>query len=1065
MLDDWNSQLVLTEGAEAALAGQGDLPGGAPSAGLPSADLFGLDHRAEYLARGRGHAVAFTICNDALFVATSRNFLLRHDLAGDSSTVAELEASRNADSRVRRLFVDPLGRHALLTLQTGGHGIISGSDSLETYYVDGLLKRARPLHKTKGLALTSVAWSPVLRAQGFTEALLGTEGGGLYELSFEPEAKKERLRQLHELRGETGPVAGLAQVALSAEKRLVLALCGSRLHAFSGGPTLEAVFAADNLLAAAGGGSAAALESRAGYIDLPTQTGAAQLQLLFPAKQPDPATLADTGGPSGGVFDMPRPEVFAVLSPSGIYYGRLDLDPSVLDPADHLVKHQLLPAAVLQLQQQQQQQQGLGSAAAAAAAAAASERPLSLAMTQHHFVLLFPSKLQYVNRTSKGVVQEVPLQRFASPVRGAATMPLGLCRDQLAGRIYVLAGDDALEVDASDEDRDMWRVYLDKGEFRAALVHCRSAAQRNSVYLAEAASLFEEGDYVAAAALYGKVTSSSPSFEEVALRLMETGEPEAVAAFLQTRLDTLGRDDKAQATMVATWLTELLLDTLNRALLQPEPGPETSNSGAGESERPPGEGSAAYSQAVERLRTFLQKYVEVLDPGTTIGLLAGYGRLDELMHYARCRGDWESLLEYLLQRQEAERALEVLRRPSVSPELYYKFAPALVAQAPALTVQAWIDVQPPLEPRRLLPALLNFGEPGSHAAGQREALKYVRFCISRLGSEDLAIHNLAVALLSLDASQEQQLLDYLSSARSLTGRPLYDPVHALRLARDRGCLRASVALFCEVGMYEDAVALALTFDGDLAANIARQASDDEALSRKLWLAIARHLIGQDAAEGGPPEPERIRAVTLLLESAQGAVRIEDILPLFPDFVEIDAFKDAICSSLEAYNQEIEELKQEMQQATHTVQAIREDLARLEHRSGALDSSEPCARCARPLHTPPPSSAGPAGGALPKLYLFPTGNAFHGSCLCAEVAELAPAVQRRRIRQLAERLASVAEGVAMVPATADAPNASVEQLRQQLEEEVAVEDPYEGEGVARQVGLPFLGPTEDDSWQV
>ncbi|KAL4423908.1 hypothetical protein ABPG75_001209 [Micractinium tetrahymenae] len=1061
MLDDWNSQLALTDAGEAGLAGLGDLPGGMPSTVLPPSDLFGLDHRAEYLARGRSHAVAFTVCNDVLFVATSRNFLLRHDLAGDASTVAELEASRNADTRVRRLFVDPLGRHALLTLQTGGHGLAGSTGSLETYYVDGSLKRARPLHKLKGLAPTSVAWSPVLRAQGFTEALLGTEGGVLYELSFEPEAKKERLRQLHELRGETGPIAGLAQVALSAEKRLVLALCGTRLYAFSGGPTLEAAFGAHDALAAAAGGSAAVLESRAGHIDLPTQTGAAQLQLLYPAKQPDPATLADTAGPGGGIFEMPRPEVFAVLSPSGIYYGRLDLDASIADPSDHLVKHQLLPAAVLHLQQQQQGQ----GAAAAAAAAGASERPLSLAMTQHHFVLLFPSKLQYVNRTSKGVVQEVPLQRFASPVRGAATMPLGLCRDQLAGRIYVLAGDDALEVDASDEDRDMWRVYLDKGDYRAALVHCRSAAQRNSIYLAEAASLFEEGDYVAAAALYGKVTSSSPSFEEVALRLMETGEPEAVAAFLQTRLDTLGRDDKAQATMVATWLTELLLDTLNRALLQPDPGPAASSSSAGDSERPPGEGSAAYRQAVERLRSFLQKYVDVLDPGTTIGLLAGYGRLDELMHYARCRGDWESLLEYLLQRQEAERALEVLRRPSVSQELYYKFAPALVAQAPALTVQAWIDVQPPLEPRRLLPALLHFGEPGSSAAGRAEALKYVRFCISRLDSEDPAVHNLAVALLSLDASQEQQLLDYLSSARSLIGRPLYDPVHALRLARDRGCLRASVTLFCEVGMYEDAVALALSFDGELAASIARQPSDDEALSRKLWLAIARHLIEQGAAAGGPPEPERIRAVTSLLESAQGAVRIEDILPLFPDFVEIDAFKDAICSSLEAYNHEIEELKQEMQQATHTVQAIRADLAQLEHRSAALDSSEPCARCGRPLHAPPPSSAGPAGGALPKLYLFPTGNAFHGSCLCAEVAELAPAVQRRRIQQLAERLAGVAEGATMVPASADAPAASVGQLRQQLEEEVAVEDPYEGEGVARYISLPFLAPAEEDSWQV
>ena len=223
------------------------------------------------------------------------------------------------------------------------------------------------------------------------------------------------------------------------------------------------------------------------------------------------------------------------------------------------------------------------------------------------------------------------------------------------------------------------------------------------------------------------------------------------------------------------------------------------------------------------------------------------------------------------------------------------------------------------------------------------------------------------------------------------------------------------------------------------------------------------------------------------------MRIEDILPLFPDFVEIDAFKDAICrwacciarnkqcnvharacisppgvaaalsnphrrpatvphhhnritsclmcSSLEAYNREIEELKGEMQNATTTVQAIRcthvpglgmcctpgragggaetlvlypacmpaclrlrlrnlpgstclsralpkapltapspcqpssgrEDLARLEHRSAALDSAEPCARCGRPLHAPPPGSAGPSGGSLPKLFLFPTGD--------------------------------------------------------------------------------------------
>lgn len=55
---------------------------------------------------------------------------------------------------------------------------------------------------------------------------------------------------------------------------------------------------------------------------------------------------------------------------------------------------------------------------------------------------------------------------------------------------------------------------------------------------------------------------------------------------------------------------------------------------------------------MEQLRSFLTRHVDVLDPGTTVALLSGYGRTEELMHYARCRGDNESLLDLLLQRGE-----------------------------------------------------------------------------------------------------------------------------------------------------------------------------------------------------------------------------------------------------------------------------------------------------------------------------------------------------------------------------------------------------------------------------
>ena len=56
----------------------------------------------------------------------------------------------------------------------------------------------------------------------------------------------------------------------------------------------------------------------------------------------------------------------------------------------------------------------------------------------------------------------------------------------------------------------MWQVLLDKGDYRAALVHCRTPRQRNAVYLAEADQLLDEGQYVTAAELYGRVSGRAP---------------------------------------------------------------------------------------------------------------------------------------------------------------------------------------------------------------------------------------------------------------------------------------------------------------------------------------------------------------------------------------------------------------------------------------------------------------------------------------------------------------------------------------------------------------------------
>lgn len=59
-------------------------------------------------------------------------------------------------------------------------------------------------------------------------------------------------------------------------------------------------------------------------------------------------------------------------------------------------------------------------------------------------------------------------------------------------------------------------------------------------------------------------------------------------------------------------------------------------------------------------------------------------------------------------------------------------------------VEAWIGLQPPLDPRRLVPALLRCAEAGAPISLRQEAIRYVDFCIRQLESTEPAIHNLAV---------------------------------------------------------------------------------------------------------------------------------------------------------------------------------------------------------------------------------------------------------------------------------------------------------------------------------
>jgi len=120
------------------------------------------------------------------------------------------------------------------------------------------------------------------------------------------------------------------------------------------------------------------------------------------------------------------------------------------------------------------------------------------------------------------------------------------------------------------------------------------------------------------------------------------------------------------------------------------------------------------------------------------------------------------------------------------------------------------------------------------------------------------------------------------------------------------------------------------------------------------------------------------------------LRIEDLIPFFPDFVVIDDFKEEICTALESYSRSIDALKREMDEAALTASNIKSQISALDTRYAIVEPGEKCWICRLPL-------------LVKQFFVFPCQHAFHSECLGTRVIELVGPTQARRIRSLQQEV--------------------------------------------------------------
>ncbi|KAJ2932742.1 hypothetical protein H1R20_g4331, partial [Candolleomyces eurysporus] len=872
--------------------------------------------------------VSFVISSDMLCMGLTSNMLVLIELTHEDQVVKIQIPRKPTEMTLYKIFMDPSGRHIIITSQQG-----------ENWYLYKTWKKPRQLKGFK-MVIESVAWNKtaLLSSSHLTstrEILIGGRNGTIYEAVLDAEddffKSQERYLQAVFSLPERHPITGIKfdyTPATDPKRALVLVTTPTRIYQFSGpvdrkpdenGRVFSSLFAQYQIL------------------ELPGNLTYSELQFFTP-------------NPSQA---LSQPKRLAWLTGQGIFHGTINFESS---SEDHIDSAQLLQYPSLATSPGKENQ----------------EVPLSLAVTEFHFVLLYKDRIVGIcNLDDKKTYEEI------MPVKPSEVV-LGLAADPVRKTYWVFTNQSLFELVVTNEDRDVWRMYLEKGLFSTALQYAKTASHRDQILKAQGEDHFNAGRYFQAAQAFAH---SSASFEEVVLKLLDVGDRDALRSYLISRLERTRKSDTTQRMMLATWLVEFYLGKCN----------ELDDVIAAESISQDVDNLRLERTILEEdLRQFFETYKANLNKETIYELILGHGRTDMYLHYATVIGDHRRVVEHWILEEQWLKAIDVISRQT-DLELYYRFGSILIRQAPKETVDSWIR-QTALDPHRLIPCLLQLQHIARDPLSPNQAIRYLNNVVFEQHNVSPTVHNLLLTFhvsptsppkASASSDDDGPLLRFLSTAPTdlITGKPYYDLDYALRLCKMAGRIQPCVHLYSKLGLWENSVDLALEKgDLDLAKINADMPEDDQPLRKKLWLKIARYVV-QDKKD--------IKAAMRFLENTD-LLKIEDILPFFPDFVVIDDFKEEIAHALEGYSAHIDELKADMDDATKTADAIQKDIAALKNRFITIDAGEQCSSCSNLLLTR-------------QFYVFPCHHTFHADCLIGMAKEYLPAHALRRIVALQTQL--------------------------------------------------------------
>lgn len=564
------------------------------------------------------------------------------------------------------------------------------------------------------------------------------------------------------------------------------------------------------------------------------------------------------------------------------------------------------------------------------------DKPITIIVTNFHVIILRPVDFRAIC-----ILNNLEVFRYKFD-RAHCGFAQGMSKDPFKNIIYVYFEKKILKYRMPNENKNVWRIFLDQKRFDLAKKYSSGdATNYDRVICEEALHHFNLKSYEKSAEMFAR---SKKPFEDVALLFMDAKCYKALRKYLMFRLDCF-EEGSTQLTLTLFWLFELIVSSI--AILESE------KEKAGELE----EFLCELDQLLD-----CKQFVDCMKrrPKLFYGVIQNYANFKIYKRVAALIGDHEHLILAHMYAKEFDEVLKILRDLKKA-DLFYAHGHLLMKYKPRELVDALI-AQPDIDPSKLIPVLIQENPYHNKCC---ETIRYLEYCVHNLHTDYKLIHN---TLFDLYARyrDEESLIEYLKSEVGPDGSQIryLDLQACLRVCIELKLSKTCVLIYSYMGLYDVAVDMALGFDVELAKSMVKQVESEDH-QKKLWLDVAKKVLSEKDAT--------IEMATALLDESK-LLLIEDVLKYFPNLKRIDAIQKHLHHSLQIKRDELISIRD----GTYEIIAnrIKGEIKAFKKKYSIISCGQPCDLCSNNIMARP-------------FYVFPCGHLFHHDCIIKEIILIDP----------------------------------------------------------------------------